>query len=79
MNIKISQNVFNSKYIQYLDNNSRYQIYYGGSGTGKSYFVAQKIIYYTLKYPNINILVVRKVAKTNKDSTFSLLKNIIYN
>lgn len=77
MDIVIDQDIFNEKYLQTIDINNRYQLYYGGSGTGKSYFVAQKIIYNLLKIPNIIILVCRKVARTNKFSTYSLLSNII--
>ena len=42
MVIEIEQEVFNPKYIDLLDNKSRYLILYGGAGAGKSYFAARK-------------------------------------
>jgi len=60
-----------------LHDRSRYLVLYGGAGSGKSYFVAERYIYRILQEPMLNLLVVRAVANTNRDSTFALLKQII--
>ena len=79
VNIEIKKEVFNSVYLPYLDNTDRYLIFYGGAGSGKSVFVAQRYIYKILKEKNLNLLVVRAVANTNRDSTFALFKQVISN
>ncbi|WP_290776378.1 PBSX family phage terminase large subunit [Anaerofustis sp.] len=76
-NIEISKKVFNEVYIPYLDNDDRLLIFYGGAGSGKSVFVAQRYIYKILNNNLCNILVVRKTGNTNRTSTFALFKQII--
>ena len=73
INLNISKNIFNATYFPYLsDYSHRYEIYYGGAGSGKSVFVAQKIIYRACK-ETCKILVIRKYATTLKDSVFDLV------
>ena len=50
---------------------------YGGAGSGKSYVTAQKILLRVLTENNHKILVVRKVARTLRESVFDLFKEII--
>lgn len=76
--LNINPKFFNDCYFPYLDNNSRYLIFYGGAGSGKSYFIAQRLVYRLLAYPNRNFLIVRQTAKSNRDTTFAQLKQIIY-
>lgn len=77
MQIRINQNHFNEIYFPLLDNDSRYLILYGGAGSGKSYFAAQKTIIRTLKDTRSRILVLRKVARTLRSSAFLQIKDII--
>lgn len=77
ININISKKVFNRSFLQYLDNDKRYLIFYGGAGSGKSFFVVERYIYKLLKSPKFNLLVVRATGKSNRDSTFALFKQII--
>ena len=76
-NIKISRKVFNKSFLPYLDNEKRYLIFYGGAGSGKSYFVGERYIYKMLKNDKFNLLVVRNTGKSNRDSTFALFKQIL--
>lgn len=76
VNIKISKKVFNPAFLPYLETESRYEVYWGGAGSGKSFFIAQKYIYKILKQ-TINLLVVRQTGDTNRDSTFALFKQVI--
>lgn len=58
---------------------SRYQVLWGGAGSGKSHIVARKILYRILKETDVhhNFLVIRKVDRTIKRSVFKLIRNII--
>jgi phage terminase large subunit len=67
---------FNEVYLPYLKNLKRYNIFYGGAGSGKSVFVVQREVIHNINL-GTNLLVVRKVGKTNRDSTFALFKSII--
>jgi phage terminase large subunit len=75
--IDFDESVINKCYLELLDNQSRYLILYGGAGSGKSVFAAQKLILRMLEEKNHKFLIVRKVAKTLRESTFSLLKSVI--
>jgi phage terminase large subunit len=77
VNISISKKVFNKAFIPYLDNDKRYLVFYGGAGSGKSFFVVERFIYKMLKEKMFNLLVVRKTGKSNRDSTFALFKQVI--
>lgn len=68
----IKKRMFNEVYLPYLlDYRRRYEVYYGGAGSGKSVFVAQKIVIKALKRKR-KILAIRKVGRTLKDSVFQL-------
>lgn len=58
---------------------SRYQVAWGGAGSGKSHIVARKILYRLLKEQDVahNFLIIRKVDRTIKRSVFTLFRNII--
>jgi len=53
--------------------NKRFVVLYGGGGSGKSHFISQHIILDLLNTKNIKWCVIRKVAKTNKISTYDEL------
>ena len=66
-------------FVPVFTNNCRYEIVWGGAGSGKSHIVARKILYRLLKESHVkhNFLVIRKVDRTIKRSVFALMKNII--
>ena len=73
MKINIHKNIFLPVYLPYLEpTGRRILIFYGGAGSGKSHFVAQRLVYKALKDVR-KILVLRKVNRTTKASTFQLL------
>lgn len=77
INIKLSKKLFNETYYPYLLNyKHRYEVYYGGAGSGKSVFVAQKLIFKALNQKR-KILVIRKVGTTLKDSVFQLINDTL--
>ncbi len=67
----------NEVYQEALVNEDRYMILYGGAGSGKSVFAAQKIVVRCLSEENHRFLVIRKVANTLRNSTFHELKSVL--
>lgn len=68
----------NHKFYPMHKDKSRYLVLMGGGGSGKSVFIAQKIILRVLNEKKHRILVLRKVAKTLRESVYQELKNVIY-
>lgn len=66
-------------FIPLFTDQSRYQVIWGGAGSGKSHMVARKILYRLLKENHVkhNFLIIRKVDRTIKRSVFALVRNII--
>ena len=60
---------FNPVYIPYVHNQKRLQIFYGGASSGKSYFIAQRVILDALA--GRNVLVLRNVARTIRGSCWN--------
>lgn len=78
MKVNIPAKAFNSIYLPMLrDDTHRYIVLYGGAGSGKSVFAAQRLIVRMMSKKLCNILVVRKVGDTNRASTFALLQQVI--
>lgn len=72
-NLTFKEKIFNDVYRPYLvDYSNRYEVYYGGAGSGKSVFIAQKLLIKALKFQR-KILIIRKFGTTLKDSVFQLL------
>lgn len=67
----------NNCYIPALKNKDRYLILFGGAGSGKSVFAVQKMLLRIVYEGNHRILVLRKVARANRLSTFALIKDMI--
>lgn len=77
-NVTIDEGVFNEVYIPYLTDDTRTQIYYGGSGSGKSYFLAQRCVI-DLMNGGRNYLILRAIAKTIRHSVFKEIEKLISN
>lgn len=75
--MKIEKLAYNDCYDNYIDDRKRYNVFYGGAGSGKSYFVMQRSILRLATEKNRNFLIIRKVDRTNRDSTFALAKQIL--
>ena len=75
--LQIHEEMFNKFYYPYLmDYSTKYEVHKGSAGSGKSYFITQKLIIKALQSKR-KILVIRKVASTNKDSTWTLFKDVL--
>lgn len=79
ISLNINSNVFNPIYFKYqLRNNNRYQIYFGGSSSGKSFSLAQRTVLDVLS-GNRNYLIVRNVQSTIKRSCLNEITKAISN
>ncbi len=67
------------KFVPLFTHTNRYEVPWGGAGSGKSHIVARKVLYRILKESDQkhNFLVVRKVNRTLKRSVFALFCNLI--
>lgn len=74
--VVIDTKVFNDVYLPYLEDTTRTQIYYGGSSSGKSKFLAQRAVHDLMKGSR-NYLVTRKVARTLRGSVFTEVTKVI--
>lgn len=66
-------------FIPLFQNTKRYEVIWGGAGSGKSHIVARRYLYRLLKESDVlhNILIIRKVDRTIKRSVFTLMRNLI--
>lgn len=77
INLTLKKTLFNDVYYPLLFNYSkRYEVYYGGAGSGKSVFIAQKLLIKALKNKR-KVLIIRKYGTTLKDSVFQLVVDMM--
>ena len=77
INLKLSKKLFNEVYLPHLtDYSKRYEVYFGGAGSGKSVFIAQKLLVKACKSKR-KILVIRKFGTTLRDSVFQLIIDML--
>ena len=71
--LRINKMMFNDVYYPWLKNyRHRYEVYYGGAGSGKSVFIAQKLLVKAINRKR-KVLVIRKYGTTIRDSVFQLV------
>ena len=77
--INIDRKVFNDAFYPYLfDYSHRYEVYRGSAGSGKSHFIAQKIVLKALKSER-RVLICRRYGVTIRDTVFALFKDTLTN
>lgn len=74
--LKISKAVFNKAYLPFLYAATRTQIFFGGSSSGKSVFLAQRAVL-DVAQGRRNYLITRKVARTIRASVFNEINKTI--
>lgn len=74
--VEINDDVYNPTYLSYLDDFARTQIFYGGSSSGKSVFLAQRVIYDLMKGGR-NYLIARQVGRTIRGSVYTEIVKVI--
>ena len=77
INLRLKRAIFNEVYLPHLlDYSNRYEVYYGGAGSGKSVFIAQKLLVKACNHKR-KVLVIRKYGTTLKDSVFTLITDML--
>lgn len=77
IDLKISNKVFLKKYRPYAEDYShRYEVFWGGRGSGKTKFIIQKLVLKSLKEKR-SILLMRKETNKLKDSLWKDLINVL--
>ena len=77
INVKISKEVFNERYIPYLKSVIRTEIFFGGSSGGKTVFLAQRCVIDLLEGGR-NYLIIRNTAHTLRASVFNEVRKVIW-
>jgi phage terminase large subunit len=78
LTLDIDKKIFNKIYYKYLNLQTRRQIFFGGSSSGKSYFLAQRCILDILTSSR-NYLICRAIKTTIKKSVFNEITKAITN
>jgi phage terminase large subunit len=76
MQIDLHTEVFNDIYLPYLEDVTPLQIFYGGSSSGKSVFLSQRVVYDLLRGGR-NYLVCREIARTVRGSVAQEIGKVI--
>ena len=75
--MNISREIFNDTFYPYLfDYTHRFEVYRGSAGSGKSHFIAQKIVLKALKSKR-RVLICRRHGVTIKETVFALFKDAL--
>ena len=74
--VEIHTEVYNSAYLPYLQDQTPLQIYYGGSSSGKSVFLAERVVFDLLNGGR-NYLVCRQIGKTLRGSVVQEINKVI--
>lgn len=74
--INIHEEVFNPVYRPFLDAGKRRQIFFGGSSSGKSVFLSQRVVFDLLQGGR-NYLITRQVGRTLRGSVYTEIKKVI--
>jgi len=67
----------NKVFVPLWNDTNRFNLVIGGAGSGKSFAISQRYVDRLFTQKGRNLLVVRKVARTNRSSTFAQLKQTL--
>ena len=77
INLKINRSQFSpTLFPLLLDYSHRHEVYLGGAGSGKSYFITQKIIVRCCR-ERIRVMVCRRYGTTIRNTCFALFKEVL--
>ena len=68
--LRVKRSWFNEAYVPYMKRDERYQVFYGGAGSGKSRFLATKLVI-DLATRKQKLLVVRQTFASIRDSVYA--------
>lgn len=76
--LRINEDSFNPIYRPLIhDKETRLFILYGGRNTGKSHFIAQRLVMDCMTLPYFKCVLIRKQHNTIKDSQYSKIKKVV--
>lgn len=75
--IDLDKRLFNDKFLPYLGIVRSYEVYYGGSGSGKSNFIGDKLAYQLTMYKGRNLVCLRRQKSDCIKSCFPELQRAI--
>ena len=76
--ISAPKDLFNPVYYPYLNLIERYEVYYGGASSGKSYFIADKLVLQMSTREGRNCMLVRHTLSACTTSCWNQIKQSIY-
>ena len=77
INLTLNKSIFNDAFFPLLqDYSHRWETYMGSAGSGKSYFITEKLIIRCCKEP-IRVLVCRRYGTTLRQTVFELFKEVL--
>lgn len=77
ISLNLKKSLFTPKFLPYINDYShRWEVWYGGAGSSKSYSICQKLIIRACS-EKIKILVCRRYGSTLRNTCFSLFKEIL--
>jgi phage terminase large subunit len=76
--IQVDAAIFNPAFYLFLMKVYNYEIYWGGRGSGKSKFIAQKLVLQLSTTPGRNLVAMRKQATDCRNSCFAEIYKAIY-
>ena len=75
--LNLNKSIFNDAFYPLLqDYSHRWEVYMGSAGSGKSYFITEKLIIRACREP-IRILVCRRYGTTLRNTVFELFKEVL--
>jgi len=78
ISISAPKELFNAVYYPYLNLIERYEVYYGGASSGKSYFIADKVVLQMSTREGRNLMLVRHTLSACTTSCWNQIKQSIY-
>lgn len=78
INVALSKSLFLPHYQHLLESDSDIDFLWGGRDTGKSYFIAQKLIKDCLHSQHFRCILIKKVERTIKDSQYQVIRSVVH-
>ena len=75
--LNIDTSIFNKKFLPYLNKFFEYEVYYGGQGSGKSFYISQKKVLQLTVTPKRNMICLRKQSTDCYDSCWGQMLTAI--
>jgi phage terminase large subunit len=76
--VNIPSAYFNPSFLPYLNKIYNYEVYWGGRGSGKSRFIAQKLVMQLSTMSGRNLVAMRKQATDCRNSCFAIIYKTIH-